>query len=160
MAMEGVLQCANPDAARVTVSGDPAGLLSRIGIDALDPRPTDTVSRPNEMIAGPPLATVTVRVFDVIAPLLAVMSAVPLETPVTTPVIESTDATVGTADANRNVPPAMNRLFASLPRAIRPIVPVTSIIAEGLLVGALRSMDASTCDTVNCPPGAEVKPCA
>ena len=142
------------------MSGVPAGLLSRIGIDALEPRPTDTVSRPNEMRAGPPAATVTVRVFDVMAPLLAVMSDVPFETPVTTPLTESTVATAGLADVKTNEPPAIKRLFASLPRATRPTVPVTAIVAVRLLAGGLSVMDASTCDTVSSAPGVEVKPCA
>src|SRR5437899_3991628 len=96
--MDDGLQCANADAVRFTVSGEAAGLLSRIGIEALDPRPTDTVSRPNEMIAGTAPPTVTVRIFDVMAPLVAVMSDVPMETPVTTPVTGSTVATAGVAE--------------------------------------------------------------
>ena len=129
-------------------------------MEALDPRPTEIVSRPNEMIAGPPAATVTVRRFDVTAPLVAVMSDVPSDTPVTTPVSASTVATDGVAEANPNDPPAMNRPLASLPRAIRPMVPVTAIVAVGLLAGGSRAMDARTCDTVSCAPGVAVKPCA
>ena len=89
------------------------------------------------------------------------MFAVPFDTPVTTPLTGSTVATAGTADVNPNQPPEMNRLLASLPRAISATVPLMAmVVGGGLLAGASRAMDASTCDTVSCAPGVAVKPCA
>ncbi len=89
------------------VSGEAGATLSRIGICWVLPRPTETVSRKNEMIGGTEPLTVTVTTFEVIAPLVAVMPAVPFATPVTLPVTESTVATAAFADAYLKVPPAM-----------------------------------------------------
>ena len=78
-----------------------------IGMDALDPRPTDTVSRPKEMMGVTAPPTVTVSGFDVIAPLVAVMSVGQFATPVTTPLVAPTTPQAGVADVKLNEPPAM-----------------------------------------------------
>jgi hypothetical protein len=155
-----VLQWANAVAVRFTTRSVPLGRLSRIGIGALEPRPTDTVSRPNEMMAGTAPPTVTSKPFDVMEALVAVMRVVSLATPVTTPVVALTVATAGFADAKPNEPPGMYRLFASLPRAVRARVPLIAMVAVGLLAGGVSSMDASTCWTVSEAPGFDVKPWA
>ncbi len=92
--------------ASFTMSGLVAGLLNRIGIEALEPRPTDSVSRANEMIAGTSPPTVTTELFDTIAALVAVTVSVPLATPVTRPVL-STVVMAGFVAVKVNVPPEM-----------------------------------------------------
>src|ERR1017187_10747282 len=48
------------------------GLLSRIGTGVLEPRPTETVSRPNESAAGTVFATITGSGAETIKPIFAV----------------------------------------------------------------------------------------
>src|SRR5215213_3609049 len=81
--------------ARFTVTGAAFTLLRKIGTLAAVPRPMPSVSRPNEMSAGPVVLTVITAAFETMLPAAAVMLVVPLATPVTTPVLAFTVATVG-----------------------------------------------------------------
>src|SRR5258707_7957252 len=122
------------------------GLLRKIGIEVLDPRPTDNVSRPNEITAGTPeLLTVIPALFDVIAPLTAVMLALPSATPVTTPEALTVATPVADELYVNTIAVLMNRPFASRPLASSGCVPVGAIVAAA----GVRLIDASTCDTTS-----------
>ena len=140
--------------ARLIVTVDALGLLRKIGTDVDEPRPMPSVSRPNEMMAGPLLFTLTTEALDVILPDVAVMFDEPIDTPVTTPVVALIVATDGVPDANVKLPPEMYRPLASLPRAIIDVVPVMPTVA----VGGVSSTLASTCATVSV--ALPVTPCA
>src|ERR1035437_5039609 len=129
------------------------GLLSRMGTGVLEPRPTETVSRPNESEAGTEFATMTGSHGETIAPMFALIESVPVATPVTTP-LEFTVAMLVYFDVHVNVPPAMNWPFESLPRAVSDTLPVGWILGEA----GVSEIDASTCATLS--KAEPVTPCA
>ncbi len=94
-------------AARFTVTFEPCGRLRNTGIEVLAPRPTVSVSRPNEIAAGTVVLTTITAGFDVMAPLVAVTFAEPSATPVTTPVVAFTVAIGVLSEVYVNDPPVM-----------------------------------------------------
>ena len=141
---DAVLQNANVSAtARLTVTAAAFGRLRNTGIDRLDPRPSESVSRPNEITGGTAFVIVITAGADDTVPLVATTLSVPIATPVTMP-LELTVARAFVA-AHVNVPPEMNWLLESLPRAVSPTLPSGATLA----VAGVITTDVSTCCTVS-----------